>query len=283
MSAQAYGRGGVEASLHEPLRPQDRVVGVRSTGHGVAWVRAGRRPPGDQVQVGWQRPGIDRREHAVLQHVARRQLPVVRYLPAGVEAHHVGRAAGAAGRFPAREGRGRVLRARRAGATEGADVAVHAAAVHGDPRGPEAVRTADVELVPVVVGPSAAADLRIGDADRERSVRPRRQAVRPGERTEVVVERAVLLHDEDQVVDVGDARGRVDRAAPAVAVVAAVSAAVVAIAARETLRASAIAPDTIATRSSASGPARRRRGAAGDIGPDATPRSRGLGRGPPLR
>ena len=40
-----------------------------------------------------------------------------------------------------------------------------------------------------------------------------RDAVRSGERSEVVIEGAVLLHDEDEVVDVEDAELRIDPAA----------------------------------------------------------------------
>ena len=90
---------------------------------------------------------------------------------------------------------------------------VHAAAGDRDLRGELAVRPAGVEQVAVVVGPVADAGLRrVGHADARPAVRVHRDAVGAGERAEVVIERAVLLHDEHEVVEVHDAGGRVERA-----------------------------------------------------------------------
>ena len=53
---------------------------------------------------------------------------------------------------------------------------------------------------------------RVRQADLRAALRVHRDAVGAGERAEVVIERAVLQHDEDQVVEVHDAGGRVERA-----------------------------------------------------------------------
>src|SRR5207302_4413571 len=45
---------------------------------------------------------------------------------------------------------------------------------------------------------------RVRDADAGRAARVQRDAVRPGERPEVVVEGAVLLRDDDDVLDLVD-------------------------------------------------------------------------------
>ena len=60
--------------------------------------------------------------------------------------------------------------------------------------------------VRVVVRVLAMSGCGIGDADRHMSVRSR-QAVGAGERPEVVIEGAVLLHEEDQMIEVHDPRG----------------------------------------------------------------------------
>ena len=46
---------------------------------------------------------------------------------------------------------------------------------------------------------------RIGDADPRDSVLPERDSVRAGIGAEVVIERAILLHDEDEVLERGGA------------------------------------------------------------------------------
>ncbi len=69
------------------------------------------------------------------------------------------------------------------------------------------VRPAVVAVRGVVERPLACADLRIGHADRDLAVPPR-EAVRTRVRAEVGVERAVLLHDHDDVPDLVDARER---------------------------------------------------------------------------
>ena len=83
--------------------------------------------------------------------------------------------------------------------------------VHRDRGAVLTVRASGIELIHVVVGATARA-LRIRDAGLEPPVRETRDAVRAREGAEVVIERAVLLHDEDQVLEVVDTPSRVDRA-----------------------------------------------------------------------
>ena len=138
--------------------------------------------------------------------------PVVRDLARGVEPHDVGRAVGprrcqaALHRRLAPTGTGCM--------PEGFDRAVHRAAVHVDDGGLLRVRSPLVEGVRVVVRPTAGRAARIGQARRERPVRSARDPVRAGERPEVVIERPVLLHDEDQMVDVVEPERRIHAVRP---------------------------------------------------------------------
>ena len=214
MGAQMYGRGapiGGCPHLGVAVGPDpagELLVAVAAPP--VVEIGAGGRPPRDQEQVGRQRPRVAGREHPILQRVALRVLPVVRDLPRRVEAHDVGLAGRPVPRLPARV----VVTVLGLGAAV-ADLAqrtyepVHLAAVDRDPRALFAVRSALIERFSVVVGP-AARTLRIGHTRLEATVREPRDAVGTGERAEVVIERAVLLHDEHEVVDVLDAGRRVD-------------------------------------------------------------------------
>jgi hypothetical protein len=58
----------------------------------------------------------------------------------------------------------------------------------------------------------------IRDADVDLALCVRRESVRTGERSEVVIEGPVLLHDEDEVIDLVQTRGhrRSSRPGPAV-------------------------------------------------------------------
>jgi hypothetical protein len=74
------------------------------------------------------------------------------------------------------------------------------------------VRATLVEDVRVVVRPpTGPVGPRIRDAHVEAATLLLRESVRPGERPEVAIERAILLNDEDQVVEVPDAQRRIDR------------------------------------------------------------------------
>jgi hypothetical protein len=80
---------------------------------------------------------------------------------------------------------------------------VHLSAVDVGDRRRVIVARALVVGVLVVVGPVAVAELGIGDADRDLAVL-RRKAVGPREGPEVVVEGAVLLDRDDDVIDGAD-------------------------------------------------------------------------------
>ena len=150
------------------------------------------------VQVVRQRPRLHRLEHVVVEHVVLGVLPVVGDLRGRVVPHHVRGAGPGAGRVVG-------LVAGRPGRVPLLDEPVHLAAVHVGHRVVLAVRPAAVAVRPVVVGPGAAA-ARVGHAHRGLPVL-HGDAVRAGIRAEVGVERAVLLHDDDHVLDLVDPRG----------------------------------------------------------------------------
>ena len=99
----------------------------------------------------------------------------------------------------------------------GPDEPVHLAAVDVEHRVTLAVRTPLLELFARVVGTDARVGDRIGDTHRRLPV-AHRDAVGPREGPEVVIERTVLLDDEDQMLEmrlglfelrqVGTGRGR---------------------------------------------------------------------------
>ena len=93
------------------------------------------------------------------------------------------------------------------------DEPLHRAARDRDLRGELAVRSARVVQVAVVVRAVADAGARrIGEAHLRATLRRHRDAVRARERAEVLIERPVLLHHEDQVIEVHDAGRGVERA-----------------------------------------------------------------------
>jgi hypothetical protein len=116
-----------------------------------------------------------------------------------VVAHDVGRAAGRTGRIVG-------ILAGLGGVLGLGDETVHLPAIDVRRRVGGTVRAAVVEIGGVVIGPVAAAGRRVGYADGGDAV-AHRNAVGSGKGTEVAVERAVLLHDHDDVLDLVDALG----------------------------------------------------------------------------
>ena len=176
-------------------------VDVRAATHRVARVGAVRRPSGEQEQVRRERPGVRRREHAVLQHVVPRVCPVVRDLFARVVAEDV--------RLLLRSEEGPACRrepvcgggALPLAPDHGCHEPVHLAVVLVDERCLLIVRSALLILRRAVVRARTVSEHSVGDADLRRPVGSQRDPVRAGERAEVVIERSILLHDDDDVVD----------------------------------------------------------------------------------
>jgi len=154
-------------------------------------------PLGDHEEVLGQAPGGVGLEHPVLEHEVVGVGPVVGDLVAGVVAHHVGLVA-AAGRVVG-------LRAPLATFLGLGDEAVHLAAVDVGDGIHLAVRSAAVDVVGVVVGRDALPRQGIRHADGEGAVGDR-QPVGARIETEIFVEGPVLLHDDDHVLDLVDAR-----------------------------------------------------------------------------
>ena len=156
-------------------------------------------PRRHEEQVRRQRPRIGGREHVVLQDELLGVPPVVRDLLGRVVAHDV--------RLPLRPEVRRALRIRAViGAVQravdhGPDEPVHLPAVDVQLRVTLAVGTPLLQLLMGVIRPYACSGDRVGDADRRPPV-PHRDAVGARERPEVVIERTVLLDDEDQVLEV---------------------------------------------------------------------------------
>ena len=189
-------------------RPQGEV---RFAAHRVVRVLAKRRPGRHEEQVRRERPRVGRREEPVLQHEVLCPRPVVGDLAGVVVAHDVGlrERAIVLAAVRCRPVDGRTLVP---GGDDRADEAVHPSAVHVLVRGRLLVRTAVVPESAVVIRPGAGAGHGIRDARREVPVL-RGVAVRTGEGAEVVIEGAVLLHDDDHVLDrVQATRGRRRRA-----------------------------------------------------------------------
>ena len=150
-----------------------------------------------------QAPRRVRLVHVVLEDEVPRVGPVVRDVLAVVVPHHVGV------RRPLRADRVvRVLLAAPPPRVLGdRDEAVHPAAADVYGRVQLAVRAPGVQVVRVVIRLLADALGRIGHAHGEAAVRRPREAVRAGVRAEVVIERTVLLHDHDHVLDLVDRAG----------------------------------------------------------------------------
>ena len=178
-----------------------RALEIARAGHRSGRIRAFCRPARDLEQVRRQAPAVVRLEHVVLQDEMTCVRPVIGELMSVVVSHEVrGRPAGAPG------ARGAVLLA----ALDEVRVrlayeAIHLPAVDVVDCVEGAVRAADVAVVRIVEGTYAPVRERIGDAHRRPAVL-HRKPVRAREGAEVRVERAVLLHDHDHLLDRVDAR-----------------------------------------------------------------------------
>ena len=176
--------------------------GIRYAAHRIEGGLAPGRPGRHQEQVGRHAPAQCRLEHPILQHEVPRVLPVVGDLAGGVVPHHVGtsRVVGAGGSV-----RIRAAVDGMAAGDLGVDEPVHLAAVDvGDCRD-RVVRPSRVAVVAVVVWTLADARYGVRDAAREPPRRRSGQALSARERAEVGVERPVLLHHHDDVLDLVDA------------------------------------------------------------------------------
>ncbi len=159
--------------------------------HRIAGAVARRRPFGNHEEVLRQAPRRVRFEEPILQHVVACVLPVVGNLAVVVVAHDLD-AAGAVGSVG--------IAAPPAAALRRCDETVHLAAVDVVDRRLRRVRPAAVRILRVVKRPHAVAPARIGHADGRHAV-VHRDAVGAGKGAEVGIERAVLLHDDHDVLD----------------------------------------------------------------------------------
>jgi hypothetical protein len=196
----------------------DVVEGHRwPAGIGVVRVAAQGTPARDQRQVRGLAPPEVRFEQVVLEHEVVRVGPVVGNVSTVVETHDIWACAlGPAGRLRCVV----PFVAEPAGGIPLGDEAVHLAVVDVCFGGVVGVGPAVVRRVRVVVGSAAATGRGVGNTDAESPVLPR-DPVRSGVGAEVVVERSVLLHDDDDVLDLPDrrrqrrrARARPGRAGP---------------------------------------------------------------------
>ena len=187
-----------------------RELQVRDAAHRVVQIGAGGRPARHEEQVRGQGPRVGGREHAIVQRVSLRVRPVVRDLVRGVVSHHVRLTLWPGRRLRTRRHVGVVV-AVVLDDPQGVDEAVHASAVDRQLRTVLGMRPTLIERVPVVVRRPAGPE-RIGLADVEGAVGTPGDPVGSRERPEVVVERAVLLHHEHEVIQVHDPRRRFERA-----------------------------------------------------------------------
>src|SRR5215212_6711334 len=180
------------------LRRLDRVDAAER----IAPPRALGRPLGDREQVRGQTPRRVGLEHVVLKHEVARVGPVVRDLARVVVAHDVD---------PAAVDAARLVRIGTAGLAQDCsrlpDESVHQPVVDVVDGIEVVVGAADIAVARVVVRLDADSGLRVRRAD-ERLAPVHRNPVGPRERPEVGVERAVLLHDDHDVLDLVDAYER---------------------------------------------------------------------------
>ena len=183
-------RARTAAEVGRKVRVLDFVDATRR----ISQLRAARRPFRDHEQMLRQTPRRVRFEHAILQHEVMRVTPVIRKFVLVVITHHVTAAAS------------RIVGARASApaAPRLASKAVHFTAVDIGNRMRMSVGTARIEIVTVVIR-AAAADRRIRNADALRN------AIGAGIRSEIRIERSILLHDDYDVTDCMNARGLLRR------------------------------------------------------------------------
>ena len=149
-----------------------------------------------------QAPRGDRLEHVILEHELLGVGPVVGDVGGGLVAHHVRHTRPGSAQRVVGPDAGVV------GTLEGlADEAIHLAAVDVADRVRMTMGTAGVDEAGVVVGPHARPD-GVRDAHLGHPVLLHGDAVGSREGAEVGVEGAVLLHDDDDVLDLRQARLR---------------------------------------------------------------------------
>src|SRR5579884_3863706 len=147
--------------------------------------------------MGREAPGGHRGEHVVLEHEIPGICPIVRDIPSVMVAHDVRTAFAPADRIPVVDTTAGFRR------YPDPEVAVHLAAVDVVDQVLPHVRPAGVVVVSVVIGTLALARPRVWNADGGDAVL-HGDAVGTGEGAEVAVEGSVLLHDDDDVLDLVD-------------------------------------------------------------------------------
>ena len=147
--------------------------------------------------MGGEAPRADGLEHVVVEHEVLRVGPVVRDLASVVVTHHVGSRGWAAVRVVDPD------HAAPRGDLGLSDEPVHLAPVDVGARVLGAVRATAVDERRIVVRAHALARAHVARADGRHAVTAG-DPVGAGERAEVAVKRAVLLHDHDEVPDLVD-------------------------------------------------------------------------------
>ena len=154
-----------------------------------------------------QAPRPDRLEHVILEHELLGVGPVVGDVRRRLVAHHIRQVrAGLTARVAELDAEAAVAFGDRT-----LQEAVHLAAGHVELRVRLVMWSAAIDRARVVVGPHAGSTIGVRDTDLGLAVRLHGDAVGPGVGPEVVVEGAVLLHDDDDVLDLPEP-GRVGRA-----------------------------------------------------------------------
>ena len=183
-----------------------RIAGARLDSGGLNRVgararivvgRAVSRPGRNHEQMDGQAPRAVRLEHVVLEHKVVGVGPVVRDVATRVVAHHVN--------CRLRRDAVRIVRigARTGDPTSCAHEAVHTATVDVVDRGGMSVRAAHVHVVVVRIRLHAWSVAQVAKTHRRDTLR-HWDAVGTGIRSEVAVERTILLHDHDDVLDLVD-------------------------------------------------------------------------------
>src|SRR5581483_1832346 len=161
-------------------RRQNRIDQFVFTAPRIVVFRAYRGPFGYLEKMLRETPGGDRLEHAVMQHEIARIGPIVRDIFAVVIAH----------------GRTRFRLD---------DKTVHPSAIDISYSINGAMWVITISVVSIMIGLGAVAVYWIRHADIKLAALPR-NAINSRERTEITIERAILLHDDYHVLDLVNAR-----------------------------------------------------------------------------